>query len=312
MSKINIKICPLCGGERLERFLTCVDHCVSGESFYLCRCADCGFLFTQDFPSEDEIGRYYETPAYISHSDTHKGLVNKLYHRVRAYMLKRKARLVESAAHRHTGRLLDVGTGTGYFPDTMCRRGWQVEAVEKNAGARDFARERFGLEVKPENALKTMPAGGFDVITLWHVMEHLEHLDETWDELYRLLADRGTLVVAVPNCTSFDAGRYGAYWAAYDVPRHLWHFTPATMQRLALKHGFVLAARHPMPFDAFYVSMLTERYMRRRGAFVRGCLTGVLAWFSSLVRKDRSSSMIYVFRKQASRPAGSTTEGGDE
>ena len=94
MSKINIKICPLCGGERLERFLTCVDHCVSGESFYLCRCADCGFLFTQDFPSEDEIGRYYETPAYISHSDTHKGLVNKLYHRVRAYMLKRKARLV--------------------------------------------------------------------------------------------------------------------------------------------------------------------------------------------------------------------------
>ena len=310
MGKITITSCPLCGGTRLERALTCVDHCVSGESFYLCRCADCGFLFTQDFPEEGEIGRYYETPAYISHSDTHKGLVNKLYHWVRAFMLKRKARLVEGAAHRRTGRLLDVGTGTGYFPDAMRRRGWQVEAVEKNAGARDFARRHFALEVQPEGALKAMPSEGFDVITLWHVMEHLEHLDETWQELHRLLAGRGTLVVAVPNCTSYDADRYGAYWAAYDVPRHLWHFTPATMQRFALKHGFVLAARHPMPFDAFYVSMLTERYMRRRGAFLRGCVTGIMAWFSSLVRKDRSSSLIYVFRKQASAPAEDAVKGG--
>lgn len=312
MKKVNITACPLCGGEHLERALTCVDHCASGEAFYLCRCEACGFVFTQDFPAEDEIGRYYETPDYISHTDTRRGLVNTLYHWVRTYMLGRKARLVERVAHRHEGRLLDIGTGTGYFADTMHRRGWQVDAIEKNEGARQFAAGHFGLEVKPETALDTLEEGAYDVITLWHVMEHLEPLDQTWERLYNLLTDRGMLVVAVPNCASADADRYGAYWAAYDVPRHLWHFTPATMQRFALKHGFVLAARHPMPFDAFYVSMLTERYMRRRGAFVRGCLTGVLAWFSSLVRKDRSSSMIYVFRKQASRPAGSTTEGGEE
>lgn len=295
----------------MERALTCIDHCVSGERFYLCRCTECGFLFTQDFPDEDEIGRYYETDDYISHSDTHKGLVNKLYHGVRAFMLKRKARLVENESHRQEGRLLDIGTGTGYFPDTMRRRGWQVEAVEKNEGARAFAHARFGLEVKPENALQEMSEDSFDVITLWHVMEHLQHLDETWEQLSRLLTERGTLIVAVPNCTSFDAQRYGAYWAAYDVPRHLWHFTPVTMQRFALKHGFVLSARHPMPFDAFYVSMLTERYMRRRAPFLRGCLTGVFAWFSSQVRKDHSSSLIYVFRKQAaSRPAAHPEEGG--
>ena len=301
MGKINIETCPLCGGKQLERVLTCVDHCVSGEAFYLCRCHGCGFLFTQDFPSEDEIGRYYETPGYISHTDTRKGLVNRLYHRVRTHMLKRKARLVETESHRRQGRLLDIGTGTGYFADTMQRRGWQVEATEKNADARRFTHEHFGLDVKPADALAGLPDGSFDVITLWHVMEHLEHLNETWDQLFRLLAERGTLVVAVPNHTSYDARHYGAFWAAYDVPRHLWHFSPGTLQQLASKHGFILAARHPMPFDAFYISILTERYMRRHGAFARGCLTGLTAWFSTLARKDRSSSLIYIFRKQPSR-----------
>ena len=180
----------------------------------------------------------------------------------------------------------------------MQRLGWQVEAVEKSAPAREFALAHFGLQVRPDTELGSYADDSFDVITLWHVMEHLEHLNETWETLRRLLTDKGVLIVAVPNCSSYDARKYGAYWAAYDVPRHLWHFTPATMQQLASKHGFILSARYPMPFDAFYVSMLTERHMRRSCAFMRGLLTGTLAWLSSLVRKDRSSSMIYVFRKK--------------
>ena len=119
MNKLTIKACPVCGGTHLERTLTCIDHYASGEAFHLCRCRDCGFIFTQDFPVEAEIGRYYETPDYISHSDTKKGAMNSVYHRVRSYMLKRKARLVAHEAHRKTGRLLDIGTGTGYFADTM-------------------------------------------------------------------------------------------------------------------------------------------------------------------------------------------------
>lgn len=288
----------MCGGTHLERALTCVDHYATGEMFHLCRCTDCGFLFTQDFPVEAEIGRYYETPDYISHTDTKKGAMNSVYHWVRNYMLGRKARLVEHEAHRKEGRLLDIGTGTGYFADTMLRRGWQVEAVEKNAQTRDFAKQHFGLDVKPDTALKDFAPGSFDVITLWHVMEHLEHLNETWETLHSLLTEKGVLIVAVPNCSSFDAQKYGAYWAAYDVPRHLWHFTPATILQLGSKHGFIMAERHPMPFDAFYVSMLTEKHMRHSCAFVRGMITGTLAWFSALVRKERSSSMIYVFRKK--------------
>lgn len=301
MNKLTIKACPLCGGTHLERALTCVDHYATGEVFHLCRCSECGFLFTQDFPVEAEIGRYYATPDYISHSDTRKGVMNSVYHWVRAYMLGRKARLVMREAHRKTGHLLDIGTGTGYFPATMKRRGWTVEAVEKNEGARRFAAEHFGLDVRPEGELQGMKAESFDVITLWHVMEHLEHLNETWELLHRLLTDKGVLVVAVPNCSSYDAQKYGAYWAAYDVPRHLWHFTPDTMQRFGARHGFILAEHYPMLFDAFYVSMLTERHLHHSCPFLRGLLTGTLAWFSSLVRKERSSSMIYVFRKKSPR-----------
>jgi len=301
MNKVTIKACPLCGGTQLEHTLTCVDHYASGEAFHLCRCSACGFLFTQDFPVEAEIGRYYETPDYISHSDTRKGLVNTLYHWVRTVMLGRKARLVMNEAHRRRGRLLDIGTGTGYFAHAMDERGWRVDAIEKNAQARAFAKEHFGLEVLPDGAWASLQEGAYDVITLWHVMEHLEHLNDTWERLYRLLSPKGVLIVAVPNCSSFDAHKYGGQWAAYDVPRHLWHFTPGTMQQFGAKHGFILAERHPMPFDAFYVSMLTEKYMHHNLPFVRGLLTGTLAWFSALVRKDRSSSLIYVFRKKQSR-----------
>lgn len=298
---LTIYTCPLCGSAHLERKLTCVDHYASGEMFHLCCCKECGFLFTQDFPVEAEIGRYYEVPEYISHTDTKKGVMNRLYHMVRNYMLKRKARLVEAQARIGNGRLLDIGTGTAYFPHTMQMRGWQVEAIEKSAQARAFAKEHFHLEVMPNEMLAELPSKSYDVITLWHVMEHLEHLNETWQRLYDLLKDEGVLIVAVPNCSSYDARKYGAYWAAYDVPRHLWHFSPDTIQRFGSKHGFVLEAHYPMPFDAFYVSMLTEKNMRHSFSFLRGMLTGTLSWLHSLIKKERSSSMIYVFHKKSVR-----------
>lgn len=278
--------------------ITCTDHYASGEVFRLFRCEDCGFLFTQDAPVEAEIGRYYETPDYISHSDTHRGLMNRVYHVVRRYMLSRKAALVKRTAGMSRGSLLDIGTGTGYFANEMQTRGWEVKAIEKNAGARAFAHEHFQLEVDAEEALNEYADASFDVITLWHVMEHLEHLNETWERLAALLKADGVLIVAVPNAVSYDAAKYREWWAAYDVPRHLWHFSPSTMQQFGAKHGFKLAEQHPMPFDAFYVSMLTERYKGSRLPFLRGLWTGEKAWFSSLAKKGRSSSMIYVFRKK--------------
>jgi len=295
VNKLKIDTCPLCGSRQLKPVLTCTDHYASGETFELYRCMDCGFLLTQGAPVAAEIGKYYETPDYISHSDTRKGLMNRVYHWVRQFMLLRKAQLVERTSGRTSGSLLDIGTGTGYFPHTMQQRGWQVQAIEKSAQARAFARNHFGLDVKADEAFQQLPADGFDVITLWHVMEHLEPLNETWIQLRKLLKARGVLVLAVPNPASYDAQKYGERWAAYDVPRHLWHFTPEVMRQWGAKHGFRLLETHPMPLDAFYVSMLTERYQGCRWSFVKGAWTGLLAWLHTWNHPERSSSMIYVF-----------------
>lgn len=295
MNKLKIDTCPLCGSRQLKPVWTCTDHYASGETFELYRCVDCGFLLTQGAPVAAEIGKYYETPDYISHSDTRKGLMNRVYHGVRQFMLLRKAQLVERTSGRTSGSLLDIGTGTGYFPHTMQQRGWQIQAIEKSAQARAFARNHFGLDVKADEVFQQLPADGFDVITMWHVMEHLEPLNETWIQLRKLLKARGVLVLAVPNPASYDAQKYGKRWAAYDVPRHLWHFTPEVMRQWGAKHGFRLLETHPMPLDAFYVSMLTERYQGCRWSFVKGAWMGLQAWLHTWNHPERSSSMIYVF-----------------
>jgi SAM-dependent methyltransferase len=180
----------------------------------------------------------------------------------------------------------------------MVCQGWKVKAIEKSPQARAFAKKQFGLDVEAEHSLKDYPSMSLDVVTLWHVMEHLEHLNEMWETLHRILKDKGVLIVAVPNPESYDARKYKEWWAAYDVPRHLWHFSPLVMQQFGEKHGFVLEKEHPMPFDAFYVSMLTEKYKSNELSFVKGLWTGTLAWFSALGNKERSSSLIYVFRKK--------------
>lgn len=296
VNKLHIVTCPLCSGNHLKPVMSCIDHFASGEQFEVWECVDCGFTFTQDVPVEAEIGRYYETPEYISHSDTEKGLMNKIYHVVRRFMLQRKVRLIERVSRLKSGRLLDIGTGTGYFPFTAQKSGWKVEAIEASEKARAFAKEHFHLDVQRDEAFETLADKTFDVITMWHVMEHIEHLNELWEQLHRLLKEQGVLVIAVPNHNSYDAKKYDSWWAAYDVPRHLWHFDPLVMKKMGEKHEFELAEQHPMPFDAFYVSMLTEKYKGSKQSFLKGLWTGCKGWLHALGDKEQSSSMIYVFR----------------
>ncbi len=289
--------CPLCNSHSITRVMECIDHYATGEAFELYQCAKCGFRFTQQFPAETEIGRYYETPDYISHSDTKKGVVNKLYHHVRSYMLKQKAKIVEQYALTPQGRVLDIGTGTGYFITTMQQRGWQISAIEKSPDARAYAQKQWGIEVQPDGTMEQLDSNSFDAITLWHVLEHIEPLKETCHHLNRLLKPEGVLVVALPNCSSFDADKYQAVWAAYDVPRHLWHFTPQTFAKLAQEAGFEIEAIKPMPFDAFYVSMLSEKYNKQRYSMIRGCYTGLCGWYKSWHNPTKSSSIIYILKK---------------
>lgn len=298
MEVLNRRSCPLCNNEIIKEEITCSDHLVSGEDFLLCRCLNCGFLFTQNAPTSDEIGPFYESEDYISHSDTKKGVMNLLYHYARGLNLKRKTSLVKKHTCKKKGVLLDIGTGTGYFLQAMQQQLWQVQAMEQSAVARQFAKEHFNLDVLPKNAWGELSSASFDAITLWHVMEHLHDLNETWEQLQRLLQPKGRLIVAVPNAAAWDAAYYGKDWAAYDVPRHLWHFSTDNMLLIARKYGFELEEIYPMPMDAFYISILSEQNRKNKQAFLKGMYVGFRAWCSSLLNKQKSSSLIFVFKKQ--------------
>jgi SAM-dependent methyltransferase len=297
MSVFNINQCPVCGNNNFKPFITCTDFFVSGEQFEIKECTGCGFKFTANAKNEETIGRYYQSEEYISHSNTSKGLVNSVYHRVRNYMLGRKYRLVEKAKSTKAGHILDVGAGTGFFLNEMKKHGWQVAGTEKSADARAFAKKEFGLEMDEPEQLFSFEKESFDAITLWHVLEHIHRPDENMEAFSRLLKPEGKLIIAVPNPTSYDARHYKQYWAAWDVPRHLWHFGPGQMKLFGEKHGFRLKSLHTMPFDSFYVSLLSEKYKKSILPLFKGLMHGKISWLKSLEDKKRCSSVIYIFEK---------------
>ena len=238
MNKKFVASCPICQGESLKKLTTCKDYFMSNEEFNLYKCSDCGFVLTENVPQENEIGRYYQSDTYISHSNTNKGLMNKVYHVVRNYMMAKKTSLAKKSTGLEKGELLDVGAGIGLFASKMRSKGWNVQGIEPSKAARLTAKELYGLDLYDQSLWQDLPSESKDLITLWHVLEHLPNLNESWEAFFRVLKPTGKLIIAVPNSRSFDANHYGADWAAYDVPRHIWHFNAKTMQQIALKHGF--------------------------------------------------------------------------
>jgi 2-polyprenyl-3-methyl-5-hydroxy-6-metoxy-1,4-benzoquinol methylase len=291
----HIEKCPLCGYSQFVHIETCKDYFVSHEIFSLYRCCRCHFVFTQDVPIGEDKKRYYEASDYISHSDIKKGFLNHVYHQVRRIMLRRKTRLAIKG--QKTGNLLDIGCGTGYFAASVKRKGWNVVGVEQSATAAEIARNKFGIEVISPDKLPELSHHQFDTITLWHVLEHLENLNETMTLLSKLLREKGKLLIALPNNNSYDASKYRAYWAAYDVPRHIWHFSPDTFQLLAKKHDFITTTTKRLPFDAFYISILSEKYMKRKFPLLRGFISGIMGYVVSLFDKKKSSSVVYILKK---------------
>jgi 2-polyprenyl-3-methyl-5-hydroxy-6-metoxy-1,4-benzoquinol methylase len=298
MNKIHYRHCPLCKNAGIKKRFTCKDHFATGEEFDIMECPACGFVFTQDIPQEQEIGKYYESPDYISHSNTAKGLKNKIYHLVRSIMLRKKTRLIKKLTLLKNGKLLDYGAGTGYFARAMQERGWDVTAIEKSSQARGLALKEFGFEMLPEEKLTDIGDKSLDVVTMWHVLEHIQDLDRMWEEIYRILDDTGIAVIAVPNCRSYDAQLYKENWAAYDVPRHLWHFSAGTIMKWGEKHGFILERKYTMPFDGFYISLLSESYKGSRLQSLKGLWNGFKGWCAQSKKRSASSSIIYVFRKR--------------
>ncbi|MBK5720272.1 class I SAM-dependent methyltransferase [Dysgonomonas sp. Marseille-P4677] len=298
MNTINTKVCPVCGSSELIPFLSCEDFLTTKEVFNICKCKSCNFALTQDFPAEDEIGPYYDAPAYISHSDSHKGIINSLYHLARKIALRSKSKIVTCHASKKTGMLLDIGSGTGYFLNKMKSKKWIVTGIEKSDAARKYAKQKFGMDCQNSEYLYDIPAKTKDIVTMWHVLEHLEHLNKVMEHLHTILKDDGVAIIALPNKDSFDAGYYKEYWAAYDVPRHLWHFSPADFKYLADRHHFELQEIRPMNFDSFYISLLSEQNKGTFMASLVGLVKGGIFFLRSLANKKRCSSLIYILKKK--------------
>jgi 2-polyprenyl-3-methyl-5-hydroxy-6-metoxy-1,4-benzoquinol methylase len=292
---IEYSHCPVCLGTDFKEVFQAKDYTVSGNAFGVAHCSKCEHRFTNPVPNQAEIGPYYKSADYVSHTNTSKGLIHGLYQSVRKYTLKAKRRLVASKTGKDHGAHLDVGSGAGAFLATMKAAGWDTLGLEPDPDARAVAKSDFGVDAKPVEELFQLPAGSFDAITMWHVLEHVHQLDAYMQQLKALLKVDGRLFIAVPNYTSVDAQVLGPKWAAYDVPRHLYHFSPASMRHLLTRHGFILVGTKRMPFDSFYVSMLSER--NTSGSLIRGVWIGFRSWAAAIFSKERCSSLIYIIQK---------------
>ena len=291
---INYTSCPNCGSGDIFYIFSAKDNTVTGEEFEIWECKDCTLRFTQNIPEQENIGRYYQSEKYISHSDTTEGLVNKLYHLVRKRTLLKKRKLVEVTTKKTQGSIMDLGAGTGAFLNTMKSAGWHTEGLEPDIIARKKASELYGLNLKESNELFSLAADNFDAITLWHVLEHVHQLHEYVIKFRELLKKDGKLFIAVPNFTSKDAAIYKKYWAAYDVPRHLYHFSPKSMEILLNTHGFSLEKIQPMWYDSAYVSMLSEKHKTGKSNNLKALINGTASNVSAFFDNSKCSSLIYI------------------
>lgn len=287
--------CPICNSEEKTLFLTCKDNTVSRETFNIVQCFSCGFMFTNPRPEENKIGDYYKSNEYVSHSNTKKGFVNSVYQIVRKYTLIKKLELI--SGFYKTGNILDIGSGTGEFLKVFKDAKWKTIGVEPDPNARKMAIENYGLDIKEEIEIANLESGSFDVITMWHVLEHVTKLNERIEDLKRLIKPNGIILIAVPNRTSLDAKIYKENWAAYDLPRHLYHFSPKDIETLFKNHGMNLFKILPMVFDSFYVSLLSEKCRRGKLNIARAVWNGFRSNISAIKTPNTSSSQIYLIRK---------------
>lgn len=269
--------------------MECRDFLVSGEKFQLVSEDDDGILKTAPVP--EDLDFYYESKNYISHTDSSKGCTAKIYQLVKKYMLARKLSWIE--IFKSPGNILDIGAGTGEFLNYCKKKGWKVYGVEPNSSARKLALEKG---VKLHEKLAELPAASFDVICMWHVLEHLPDLESEIRNINLLLKEDGVLIIAVPNFKSYDAQYYKEFWAAYDLPRHLWHFSQNGLIRLMKNFGWKLENIKPLKFDAFYVSLLSEKN-KPGGSLVNAFFRGAISNYKAK-RSSEYSSLVYFFKKE--------------
>jgi 2-polyprenyl-3-methyl-5-hydroxy-6-metoxy-1,4-benzoquinol methylase len=291
----HLSHCPVCGHTNFDFLQTCKDFVATGDDFDLRVCKNCSLVFTNPRPSAAGISKYYQSDRYVSHAGDKKNFsfIYTLYDWVRDFSISRKIALIRK---RHkSGRLMDLGCGLGYFLNGINKSGfYNAVGVDISNDAIAFVKDKFGLDVAHENKLDTFEKNSFDIITQWHVLEHVHDLENRMKQLKHLLAAKGTMYIAVPNCASWDAKYYGAFWDGYDVPRHLYHFNQHSFSSLMAKHGFMVIDTRPLLFDGPYISMRSEVHSNHSFSFIRGLFIGGVSTLKALFNKNYSSLLFVV------------------
>ena len=287
--------CPICTTEMKFKFVT-KDYLVTGESFDIVECEACSIRTTTPFPDKKIIGNYYSSDDYISHDDKVSGIFDSIYGLVRTYQLNKKKKLIGKYFNKSNGKILDIGCGAGDFLQYMKENHWNINGVDTSNKARKIVKKKLNIKVMdPQDWINNNEK--YDVITCWH---SLEHVHEPWvylDKIKKSLTLDGFLIVALPNYQSTDAKIYKEFWAAYDTPRHLYHFTIKSMNKTIKPHGLNIESIYRMNFDPFYVSILSAKHMGK--SFMSGLINGFKSWTLSIFSKDKCSSLIFIIKKNA-------------
>ena len=290
---------PYSDESNLEFFLACQDHTVSRETFNLYWDKENDLLVTLPQPSATALPRYYDSDDYISHTDSKKSGMDRMYQIIKNYSIGKKVGMINGMVAQK-GLILDIGCGTGDFLKACQNEGWQVCGIEPNDKARNLTMTKLHEDELVSDSINSFlktHAGRFDVITMWHVLEHVPNLLEYIEQIKLLLKPDGSLIVAVPNFKSYDAKHYKAYWAAYDVPRHLWHFSEMAIRNIFGKYNFKLVKTFPMLFDSFYVSLLSEKYMTGKTRLLSAIKIGLYSNLKAM-RSKQYSSLIYFIKNE--------------
>lgn len=293
--------CPVCSGKQFDLYLETQDHSVSHGTFQIVSCKKCKFLFTNPRPPEKEIGKYYDSEAYLSHHDEAETLMTKVYNRVRKVAVNDKIALLKKYDTCPKKHVLDIGCGTGFFLSECKQKGWEISGTEPDDDARNAATKRTGKMIQSSIFTEQLEDQQYSAITMWHVLEHVHRLGETLDWIHHHLTAKGTLFVAVPNPDSHDAKTFGKYWAAYDVPRHLYHFSKDSFERLMQHHNFHVVDMKCMLFDAYYVSLLSNQYKSGAQKIVGSIISGTLSNIKGIgttPHNINTSSIIYLVQKR--------------
>ncbi|AOW22086.1 methyltransferase [Urechidicola croceus] len=276
-------------------FISTKDYSVSKELFDLIHDEKLDLLITSPKPKNEDLGKYYESENYISHTDSKKSLFDRVYQFVKSYTISKKVKLINSLVEdsNKSKKLLDIGCGTGDFLVASKNNGWEVYGVEPSEKAKKIAEVKLSSNISSKISELTIEK--YDVITMWHVLEHVPNLIEYISQLKQLLKPNGTLIVAVPNYKCYDANYYGKFWAAFDVPRHLWHFSKKSIQDLFEKENMKVVKTLPMKFDSYYVSLLSEKYKTGKTNPIKSFWIGFKS-NRSAKKSGEYSSLIYMIK----------------